>query len=294
MKRFVTVEAGTAFREPPAIPVSSNPANIPIGSSSPERNTGTPAPPVQRESPGDHGDIRGSTTWRERVFAALPLFLVGAICLVLAAVLYASPVPQGVVRIRPWFLFLALGLTGLGAATAVCVIDDEQTPEDLGPVIRPSTTIASTRISDPSAERVPVPAQGLSPKAVPDLWQPQVAGLSAISLSGEDLDLSSLDDFESEVNRSPDTPNPESREMGPSPIPPVKVEDDWTPDPVDLSGGTRVDDVLVALDEVEGSLQEPKGEGEPEIGPTRVRKSRGRKRRRSPSRPKMTVLTDPH
>jgi hypothetical protein len=174
------------------------------------------------------------------------------------------------------------------------VIDDEQTPEDLGPVIRPSTTIASTRISDPSAERVPVPAQGLSPKAVPDLWQPQVAGLSAISLSGEDLDLSSLDDFESEVNRSPDTPNPESREMGPSPIPPVKVEDDWTPDPVDLSGGTRVDDVLVALDEVEGSLQEPKGEGEPEIGPTRVRKSRGRKRRRSPSRPKMTVLTDPH
>ena len=62
-------------------------------------------------------------SWEERFSAAVPLFLVGSACVVVAVELYFSGTVTALggssVLLRPWILFVALGITGLGAGTIV-------------------------------------------------------------------------------------------------------------------------------------------------------------------------------
>ncbi len=68
-------------------------------------------------------------SWRERVFAALPLFLVGGLCVGLTVYLYFAGTTthfgaSGSVLLRPWVLFVALGITGLSAGVVALFAED--------------------------------------------------------------------------------------------------------------------------------------------------------------------------
>jgi len=68
-------------------------------------------------------------SWRERASAALPLFLVGILCAGLAVYLYFAGTTthfgaSGAVLLRPWILFMALGITGLSAGVVALFAED--------------------------------------------------------------------------------------------------------------------------------------------------------------------------
>ncbi|HYB79196.1 MAG TPA: hypothetical protein VEG66_05495 [Thermoplasmata archaeon] len=70
-------------------------------------------------------------TWGEKVYAALPLFVVGGACLAVALDFYfsAASTPflgSSSVRLAPWALFLALAVTGLSAGVFALLIEDEE------------------------------------------------------------------------------------------------------------------------------------------------------------------------
>lgn len=71
-------------------------------------------------------------TWSERVYATLPLFLVGGACLAIAVQSYLSGTVMGLgsgnARLQPWVLFLALGLTGVSAGTFALFLEEPPTP----------------------------------------------------------------------------------------------------------------------------------------------------------------------
>jgi hypothetical protein len=84
------------------------------------------APPVTPQSPGVPSETE---TWRERVFAALPLFVVGGLCAVLTAYFYfvGTTAPLGASNpafVRPWVLFAALAFTGFSAGIVALLIED--------------------------------------------------------------------------------------------------------------------------------------------------------------------------
>ena len=84
-------------------------------------------------SPVDVGDDAGAETWSEKVYAALPLFLVGGACLVVAVELYSTGTTasfggSSAARLYPWALFLALGVAGLAAGTFALLVEDEPSP----------------------------------------------------------------------------------------------------------------------------------------------------------------------
>jgi hypothetical protein len=72
-------------------------------------------PPPSRQTASSEEE-----TWREKFTGALPLLLVGAACTAVAAELYSTGNVTLVgenasVRLRPWVLFVALGITGISA-----------------------------------------------------------------------------------------------------------------------------------------------------------------------------------
>ncbi|HKN06183.1 MAG TPA: hypothetical protein VJ021_01070 [Thermoplasmata archaeon] len=87
-------------------------------------------------------------SWREKVYAALPLFLVGGLCTGLAVYLYLAGTTthfgaSGAVLLRPWILFVALGITGLSAGVVALFAEDalEAPPEKVTAPAVPPTTI---------------------------------------------------------------------------------------------------------------------------------------------------------
>ena len=89
-------------------------------------SSSTPAPPSSRGP----GSPTASETWREKLYAALPLFMVGVACVVISIELYFSGTLTalgggGSVRLRPWILFVALGITGISAGTITLLATDD-------------------------------------------------------------------------------------------------------------------------------------------------------------------------
>jgi hypothetical protein len=94
-----------------------------------------------------HPPSGGSTeqeSWAERFYAALPLFIVGAACVVVALELYGAGTVttlggNGSVHLRPWILFVALGITGICGGTVALFVKDAfvELPEVREPVTPP-------------------------------------------------------------------------------------------------------------------------------------------------------------
>lgn len=82
--------------------------------------------PPSDPSPGASGE---QESWAERFYAALPLFIVGGVCVGMALDLHsAGPGTSfggdGSVALRPWILFLALGITGVCAGVVALFAKD--------------------------------------------------------------------------------------------------------------------------------------------------------------------------
>jgi len=98
-----------------------------------------------RDPPGPQRDA-GAESWIEKFFAALPLFIVGWVCLALTFELYFSgTVTQlgggGSVHLQPWALFLALAVTGLAAGTFAMLTEEE--PTDVSEAAEPPPAVPS-------------------------------------------------------------------------------------------------------------------------------------------------------
>lgn len=141
---------------------------------------GSPHSIARSESSLDPDRSSGGETWSERFLAALPLFVVGVVCVAAAVYLFISGAAttvggNGSVHLRPWILFLALGISGLSAGT-IALFAEETTSSpaaDAGtrtPGPSPSSPAStSLRTFAPPHERHPTSAfEGLpSPAGVP-------------------------------------------------------------------------------------------------------------------------------
>lgn len=99
----------------------------------PDIRTGTVPSPSPRSHPEPETSI-AKESWGERLYAALPLFIVGAVCVVIAFELWAPGAVAGwggsdTVRFRPWILFLALAITGISGGTAAVFTEDSLAAE---------------------------------------------------------------------------------------------------------------------------------------------------------------------
>lgn len=95
-----------------------------------------------------------SEPWEERILGALPLFVVGAACLAVAVEFYATGAVTALggnnsVHLRPWVLFLALGITGVAAGIVALFLEEEPEPV-------------------PAVPAAPVPAPAPPPPAMPE------------------------------------------------------------------------------------------------------------------------------
>ena len=99
-----------------------------------------------RSGSADSGDGRSShvESWSERLYAALPLFVVGGLCLAVALVLYTEGAVTSLggsqaAHLQPWILFVALAITSLAGGT-VALFAEEPRVEELpasAPVVVP-------------------------------------------------------------------------------------------------------------------------------------------------------------
>jgi len=133
---------------------------------------------TSRAAPGPSPDAPAeSEGWQESVFAALPLFIIGALCLLLAIDLYLSGTTtafggNGSVNLRPWVLFVALGITGIAAGTVALWIENPQITRAEPPksTPRPPTLVRPTPR--------PPPTPGAARRSYPGPSAPELAGLS--------------------------------------------------------------------------------------------------------------------
>jgi len=91
------------------------------------RWSGTRASLVPSQAPPEGSAEQES--WAERLYATLPLFIVGAACIVVALELYGTGTVTALggnssVHLRPWILFVALGITAICGGTVALFVDD--------------------------------------------------------------------------------------------------------------------------------------------------------------------------
>ena len=108
-------------------------------------------------------------TWSEKVYAALPLFIVGSGCLAVAVDFYLSAATapfagNSSVRLAPWTLFLALAVTGLSAGVFALIMEDDDEP-----IPAPSTAAPKPAPEPPWDESTLTPAK--SSFAGPRTWE---------------------------------------------------------------------------------------------------------------------------
>ncbi len=106
------------------------------------RASNPPVDETQGSAPGTETE-----TWAERVYGALPLFIVGGICLVVAIDLYYSGVTTqlngNTVRLSPWVLFLALAVTGIAAGVFSLFLEEAAlAPAEAEVAAKPTATPA--------------------------------------------------------------------------------------------------------------------------------------------------------
>lgn len=117
------------------------------GSYASSRTRSAPAATSSESAPTSEGIE--TETWADRLFAAIPLFVVGAACLAIAIDLYFTADltflgQKGSARLQPWTLFLALAVTGLAAGTFALLFPEEEPPS---PAPEPSTAPATPESS---------------------------------------------------------------------------------------------------------------------------------------------------
>ena len=133
-----------------------------------------------------------SETWRERFLAALPLLVVGSACVATAVYLFFSGAAttvggNGSVHLRPWVLFIALGITGLSAG--IIALFGEETTSVAGPDERGAARGSTTGSPAPKSSRAfarprtgyPGPTSEELPTfaAAGEMGSPSAAGVSA-------------------------------------------------------------------------------------------------------------------
>jgi len=163
-------------------------------------SVGSTAPSSPTTGAGTHPE-----TWEERFSAAVPLFLVGSACFVVAVELYFSgtltALGGSAVRLRPWILFIALGVTGLGAGITALFTEDSPTASGVSAEPVPAPDL----VPDWDESRLDsVPRSSLGPlyaeEEGEDLGGPAAAALPA------DLVLSQLDEIEESLRRRSRSP----------------------------------------------------------------------------------------
>lgn len=156
------------------------------------------------EPPAPDG-VPSAGAWHERVEAALPLFILGAVCIFVAVVLYfegAYTSLAGAAHLEPWILFVALGITALGGATVVLLAED---PYDEAPVVAVEAPVlpASAPVWDESL---------LEPEAKPvrpvyhQLDDAELMEGPVADASPPDIFLRQLDDLEVSLRRKGSDP----------------------------------------------------------------------------------------
>ena len=170
------------------------------------------------ESTGDAGYVERET-WTERLVAALPLFVVGALCVGVAVDLYYSGTTTdwaGVrsARFSPWVLFLALGVTGLAGGVLALLVEDERAATEPTPAVPPSSTSGSPAWDESSI------LPGKSGHFHPRTWEqypeiPTEVGWTSVEPRVEavppDVVLIQIDEIAASLKRkTPPTPPPAS------------------------------------------------------------------------------------
>jgi len=108
----------------------------------------TPSAPANATA----SELTARETWGDKVYAALPLFIVGLGFLAVTFDLYfsgdaASVGRGGGIRLQPWALFLALSVTGLAAGTFALLIEDEDATV-AAPALAPVTEAPSAPVPE--------------------------------------------------------------------------------------------------------------------------------------------------
>jgi hypothetical protein len=144
-------------------------------------------------------------TWGERVYASLPLFIVGAAFLAVTLDLYFSGASPGVGRnggidLEPWALFLALAITGLAAGTFALLIEDDESSTVATP---PPTSVPES----PPVEVAEWDESTLEPEEAvpvrPRIWEryPDVSPTAASATDGRDPVLDQIDEIQDSLRR---------------------------------------------------------------------------------------------
>jgi hypothetical protein len=110
--------------------------------------------PVRSVTPGPDESTERET-WSERFVAALPLFAIGAVCLVVATLLYLEQATTAFgagdsVHLHPWVLFVALGITGISAGTVALLVEDA-----IAESTEMETTLTASATRAPSKTKTP-------------------------------------------------------------------------------------------------------------------------------------------
>lgn len=150
-------------------------------------------------------------SWGEKLYAALPLFIVGGACLVIAVDLYYSGIAgqfgaNGTIHLELWALFLALAVTGLAAGVFAMLMEDET--ETAAPAATPiGEAPPPAPIWDESTVKSGEEPNLLGPRPwerFPDLSE----GPIAEAMPASDV-LTQLDELEASLRKRPRPPAPE-------------------------------------------------------------------------------------
>ncbi len=199
-------------------------------------------------------------SWQESFLAALPLFIVGGVCVAFAVYLYLAGASttfggNGSVHLRPWILFIALGITGIAAGTVALWVEDAPT----APREEPKAPV-------PSKTPPPPKAKAPHPLFAPRKGYPGPTVQELATLSDH---LQPTQSSPAARSTTPSPPPPPSRPavsaalwdedlIGPDAAAP-EHEEVWDTDSTSAAGSVadrmRPDAALQQLDEIEASLR---------------------------------------
>lgn len=198
-------------------------------------------------------------SWSERIYAALPLFIVGIVCVVVAILLYLEETASAFgasdsVRLHPWILFVALGITGLSSGTVALFAEDVLTePTRLSPPISAPPTLAAPKpktrwLFGRSRRSAPRPAAKKPTLPSPVASRPAYDPTGPVTASPRPVPSRP-------AVTAPSWDESEVGTVGPVPQP----KEAWDETPEELEAGASeaapADFVLRQLDELEASLR---------------------------------------
>ena len=169
-------------------------------------------PPEWSDDEAAPPEVPADTTepWKERLFGALPLLIVGGACLAIAVDLYFMGTTtdfgtNGSVHLYPWALFFALAVTGLAAGIFAWFLEEE-----------PSAPAGAAPVGGESKEELPAWDESTLPPEKPLYLRPrtweQYPG-SPVDRGFEsvppDVVLNQLDEIEESLRKKPRPPDPD-------------------------------------------------------------------------------------